>query len=74
MTIDLVARRQELVKDVEKIGGDIRNMQASVEEMQVRIQQAEQTRQRLVGGLLMLDELMKAPDVPPASGDNGADA
>jgi hypothetical protein len=42
--------------------------------MQVRIQQAEQTRQRLVGGLLMLDELMKAPDVPPASGDNGADA
>ena len=65
MTVDLVARRQELSKEVEKISQSINELQAS-------LQQATQARERMIGGLLMLDELMQTPGepLPSGSGDN----
>ena len=66
MTIDLVTRRQELSKEVEKISQSINELQAS-------LQQATQARERMIGGLLMLDELMQTPGEPPPTG-SGEDA
>jgi len=64
LTIDLVTRRQELSKEVEKISQSINELQAS-------LQQATQARERMIGGLLMLDELMQAPGEPPPTGGGG---
>jgi len=65
MTIDLVARKQKLSEDIEKVSQDIEKLQAN-------LQQAMQVRERMVGGLLMLDELLQAPDMPPAGGGDDA--
>lgn len=73
MTIDLVARRQKLSEDIEKVKGDIRGMQAGLAETQAHIQQAMQLLDRMTGGYLMLEEILQAPGEPPPAG-KGDDA
>lgn len=51
MTIDLVARKQKLMEEIAKVDKD-------VQQLQILLQQALQTKERMLGAATLLDELL----------------
>jgi len=62
LTINLEERKQSLLKDIEKAN-------KAVEMSQINLKRATQDLDRLVGGLLMLEELLQTPSTPPENSD-----
>lgn len=57
MTINLEARKQKLIEDMTKVNQEIEHLRGLLE-------QRLQTRERMMGAVQMLDELLQAPETP----------
>jgi hypothetical protein len=56
--IDLVARKQKLTEEIVKVDKDIQQLQAA-------LQTALQAKERMLGAMILLDELLTAEESKP---------